>query len=139
MRAPFTQLYAHLVWSTWNRVPTITSEAQSLVTAIALSKCEKLKCQPIAIGGMDDHVHFLIRLHPAIAIATFVGEIKGASSHLINQRIRLPEKFRWQGAYGAFTLRKDEVEQVSNYVHNQKIHHQENTLIPLLEQTDIEA
>ena len=139
MRAPFTQLYVHLVWSTWDRVPTITSEAQSLVTAIALSKCEELKCQPIAIGGMEDHVHFLIRLHPAIAIATLVGEIKGASSHLINQRIKMPEKFRWQGAYGAFTLRKDEVEQVSNYVHNQKVHHKENTLIPLLEQTDIEA
>ena len=139
MRAPFTQLYVHLVWSTWDRVPTITPEAQSLVTAIALSKCEELKCQPIAIGGMDDHVHLMIRLHPTIAIATLVGEIKGSSSHLVNQNLRLPEKFRWQGAYGAFTLRKDEVEQVSNYVHNQKVHHLENTLIPLLEQTDIET
>lgn len=106
---------------------------------MALSKCEELKCQPIAFGGMDDHIHFLIRLHPAIAIATLVGEIKGSSSHLVNQKLRLTEKFRWQGAYGAFTLRKDEVEQVSSYVHNQKIHHLENTLIPLLEQTDIEA
>ncbi len=106
---------------------------------MALSKCEELKCHPIAIGGMDDHVHFLIRLHPAAAIATLVGKIKGSSSHLINQRIRLPEKFRWQGAYGAFTIRKDEVEQVSNYIHNQKVHHIENSLIPDFERTDIEA
>lgn len=139
MRAPITQLYIHLVWSTWDRAPLITQQVQPRLYAIMLQKCKEMKCNPIALGGIDNHVHLLVRLHPAVAIADLVKEIKGASSHLANHEILPGGSFRWQGAYGAFSIRKDEAEQVTAYILNQADHHAQNNLFLFFEQTDIAA
>ena len=106
MRAPFTQLYVHLVWSTWDRAPVITTNIVARLYASMLAKCKEMKCEPIAIGGIDNHVHLLIHLHPAVAVADLVKNVKGASSHLINHEIAPGLNFRWQGAYGAFSTAK---------------------------------
>jgi len=137
MRAPFTQLYVHLVWSTWDRAPLITPEIQTRLYAAMLDTCKAMKCDPIAIGGIDNHIHLLIRLHPTVAVADLVKNIKGSSSHLVNHEIKPGSDFRWQGAYGAFTIRENEVELVTAYLLNQPAHHAKNHLQAFFEQTDI--
>ena len=139
MRAPFTQLYVHLVWSTWDRAPLITSQIQTRLYAAMLQTCKELKCDPIVVGGIEDHIHLLVHLHPTIAVADLVKTIKGNSSHLVNHEIRPAGNFRWQGAYGAFSIRKDEVDQVTAYILNQAIRHAHNNLFSYFEQTDITA
>jgi putative transposase len=139
MRAPFTQLYVHLVWSTWDRAPVITAEIKTRLYAAMLGTCKELKCSPIAIGGIDDHVHLLIQLHPSVAVADLVKNVKGSSSHLINHAIKPGGNFRWQGSYGAFSIRKHEVEQVTHYILNQEQHHAQQSLDEEFERTDIPA
>ena len=36
------------------------------------------------------------------SVAELVKQVKGASSHLVNHRLKIP--FKWQGGYGAFTV-----------------------------------
>lgn len=139
MRAPFTQLFIHLVWSTRDRMPIITPEIQPRLYACMAQRSKDLKCSPIAIGGIDNHVHLLVQLHPAVSVADLVKDIKGASSHLMNHEILLDNIFYWQGAYGAFSIRKTEIEQVAAYIHNQFTHHAQENLLPWFEQTDIPA
>ena len=139
MRAPFTQLYVHLVWSTRDRDPWITAQVQPRLYAAILQKCKEMKCNPLALGGTDTHVHLLIHLHPTTAIAHLVKEVKGSSSHLVNHEILPGKEKYWQGAYGAFTIRKDEVEQITDYISNQEKHHQENTVIKEFEQDEVLA
>ncbi len=134
MREPYTQLYVHMVWATWDRLPLITIAIEPRLYAAVATKCRKLKCEPLAIGGIEDHVHLLARLHTTIAIATLAKEVKGASSHLVTHEITPGEFFKWQGAYGAFTLRKSEVPQVKAYILNQIQHHAENTVYDEWEQ-----
>jgi putative transposase len=124
MREPFTQLYVHLVWSTWDRLPLITPTIERRLYGAMLNKCRDLKCLPIAGAGTEDHVHLLVRLHPALAVSTLVGEVKGTSSHLITHAVAPGDFFKWQGAYGAFSLRDDEVPIVKACIANQKQHHQ---------------
>ena len=81
-----------------------------------------------AIGGMEDHVHLLVRLHPTIAVATLVKEVKGTSSHLVSHEITPGELFKWQGGYGAFTIRKKDVLRVKAYIENQELHNAEGSL-----------
>jgi putative transposase len=139
MRAPFTQLYVHLVWSTWDRAPLITPEIRTRLYAAMLQTCKELKCDPIVVGGIDDHVHLLVHIHPSIAIADLVKNIKGNSSHLANHEIAPAGNFRWQGAYGAFTIRKEDVDLITAYILNQSNHHEQNDLFPSFEQSDIAA
>ena len=139
MRAPFTQLYLHCVWATWDRLPFLTPQLEQPIYAAILAKCHELKCEPLAIGGISDHVHLLIRLHTTVAVADLLKDVKGASSHLVTHVITPGEFFKWQGAYGAFTLRKEDVPVVKDYIERQKEHHARNELWPEWEQTIIEG
>ena len=123
MRTPYTQLYLHVVWATWDRLPLITKEIEPRLYAAVAEKCRELKCVPLAIGGTSNHVHLLLRLHTTVAVATLVKEVKGASSHLVTHEIARGRFFKWQGAYGAFTLRKTDVPTVKAYIEKQEEHH----------------
>ena len=123
MRAPYTQLYLHCVWATWDRLPLISPEIEQPLYAAILNKCNQLKCEPIAIGGTSDHVHLLLRLHTTVSVANLLKEIKGSSSHLITHEINPEEFFKWQGAYGAFTVSKTAVPRVKAYIEHQQEHH----------------
>ena len=128
MRAPYTQLYLHMIWATWDRLPLITSALEPNIYAAIAKKCRELKCEPLAIGGMEEHVHLLTRFHTTIAVADLAKEVKGSSSHLVTHVLTPGQFFKWQGAYGAFTLRKSEVPVVKAYILNQKEHHREGKL-----------
>ena len=136
MRASYTQLYLHLIWATWDRLPLITADVESRIYAAIAAKCRQLKCEPLAINGVEDHVHVLVRLHPTVSVARLVKEIKGASSHLMTHEIKPGKFFKWQGAYRAFTIRKSDVPTVRAYIQNQKQHHAEKHLNPEWEMTD---
>lgn len=128
MRTPYTQLYLHMIWATWDRLLLITPDIESQIYAAIATKCRELDCEPIAIGGMEDHVHLLTRFHTTVTVATLAKETKGASSHLVTHKLRPEEFFKWQGAYGAFTIRKSDVPQVREYIQNQKKHHADGIL-----------
>jgi len=138
MRAPYTQLYLHCVWATWDRLPLLTPRIEPHVRACILAKCQELKCVPLKLGGIEDHLHVLVRLHTTVAVATLVKEIKGASSHLVTHEIAPGEFFKWQGAYGAFTLAKEAVLAVSAYIERQREHHVAQTLLIDWERTETE-
>lgn len=87
----------------------------------------------IAIGGIEDHVHVLARTPATLAPADLAKQIKGASSHLVNREIAPPFYFKWQGAYGAFSISKKDVPMIRQYVLRQEERHRDNRLDPDLE------
>ena len=93
---------------------------------------------PIRHNAMPDHVHLLVRLPPTVAVSEFIGQVKGAASHRVNEEIRPSFQLRWQEGYGALTLRKDEVERVSRYIDTQVAHHASGRLSVMLERTEAE-
>jgi REP element-mobilizing transposase RayT len=137
MRSPYTQLYLHYVWSTWDRLHLLTPDVEQPVYAAIHAKCKELKCQIVAIGGMPDHVHLLVRLHTTVSVANFIKDVKGSTSHLVTHKIRPGDFFRWQGAYGAFTVSKDGLPTVMAYVERQKEHHRDGDCWQEWELTEI--
>jgi putative transposase len=138
IRAPYTELYLHCVWATWDRLPLITPALEPAIFAAIHAKYNELQSACLAMGGLPDHVHVLVRLHTTVAVADLLRELKGASSHLMTHAIRPGEFFKWQGAYGAFTLGKQDVPTVINYIEHQKQHHAGGELWDDWEQTTIE-
>lgn len=76
---------------------------------------------------MPDHVHCLFLLSPKKSIADVIKQIKGSSSHFINQSHLVPEKFAWQTGYAAYSVSESVVERVFQYIQKQKQHHAEKT------------
>ena len=137
MRKPFTKLYLHLVWSTWDRAPLLTRELHEAVDRSIRTECVKLGVEVVAIGGVDDHVHLFVRFPTTVSVAELVKQVKGSSSHLVSQRLRVA--FKWQGRYGAFTVSPSHVARIRDYVLDQERHHAENTAHPMLELTEEEV
>lgn len=130
--APYTQLYVHYVWSTWERLPIIEPAIEPRLYGSMRAKCQEHGCAVVALGGVADHVHLLIQLATTITIARLVAEVKGASSHVMNHEVRLHASFKWQQGYGAFTISKRTVPIVQAYVLHQKQHHAAGSLYATL-------
>ena len=75
----------------------------------------------LAINGIADHIHLLVRLGANMAFADFMRELKAGSSRWIRQRHN--PKFSWQRRYGAFTVSESAAGTVKKYIQNQKAHH----------------
>jgi len=93
------------------------------MTGIVRNQGQKL----IAINGMSDHVHVLIGLKPAMALANLVRDIKADSSEFINRKKLVRGRFNWQEGYGAFSYGHSQLDTIIHYIQNQELHHRRRT------------
>ena len=86
MANTYSQIYIQTVFAVDNRLslirPEFKEELYKYMTGIVRNKKQKL----IAINGMSDHVHILIGLKPAMALADLVRDVKADSSDFINRK-----------------------------------------------------
>jgi putative transposase len=133
MRENYAKVFLHLVWGTWDRLPLITPEIRLPVYQCIHQQATRNGCEPIAVGGIEDHVHVLLKMPTTVTIADVVKGLKGGSSHMVTHALRPGAFFKWQGSYGAFSVSRSDVPMVRNYVLNQERHHRENRLSAALE------
>lgn len=89
------------------------------------NKVEALNQIPLAINGMPDHVHVLLKMNAKDNIAKLVKDLKGSSSIFMKD---MSNQFKWSRGYGAFTVSKKDVDMIANYIKNQKSHHQKGSI-----------
>ena len=81
----------------------------------------------MAINGMQDHIHFLIGMRPSCCLSDLVREIKKSSNEFIKEKRFSNYKFEWQDGYGAFSYSHSALNNVIQYINNQKEHHKKLT------------
>ena len=124
MSHTYAQNVIHVVFSTKDRRPALSREFQPRMWAYAAGICRNLGILVHAIGGMEDHIHFLIQVPPRLAVANAVLAIKSNSSRWANEQ---GHKFAWQQGYGAFAVSSSIVPSVAQYIQNQDAHHRKMT------------
>ncbi len=141
MANTFSQIYIQTVFAVNGRLSLIHSEFKEelykYITGIVRNQGQKL----ISINGMPDHVHILIGLKPAMALADLVREIKADSTNFINKQKWVHGKFNWQEGYGAFSYGHSQLDTIIRYIQNQEQHHKrssfKNEYLTLLRKSDI--
>lgn len=129
------RLYYHFVWATKECELLIAPSQEVALHNYIIGKADALNCITHAINGTADHIHLIVSVPPTLAIAEFVKNIKGSSSHYVNHTLSpVSRNFGWQAGYGVFSLGRKQLEQAVTYVHNQKSHHAQGTLISTLEE-----
>ncbi len=98
-----------------------------------VSAVRNLDSTTLAINGMPDHVHLLIKHNTTSTIAEIVKRAKGISSRLINQSALTEDHFQWGKGYGAFSVSRWDTDKIVNYIRHQKEHHQRGYLLEDLE------
>ena len=81
-----------------------------------------------AIGGIENHIHLLVNLHPSVPLADLVRDIKLASSQWLKRQPSLfPNFVGWGKEYGAFSYALRDRDMVANYIAKQREHHNRET------------
>ena len=117
------QVWIHAVWTVKNRAPVLSKSFRfELFRHIKITAAKKGIYIDI-INGVEDHVHCLFMLKPTQTIANVIKEIKGESSHWINEKNLIGGHFEWQVGYGAFSVSPKTANNVRSYIYNQEKHH----------------
>jgi len=139
MRRSKVEVYLHIVWATWRRQPYISPEIERAVYRCIEKEIKRLQATVLALGGIENHVHLLVRIPATLPISRLANQIKGVSSRLVKDQFSEMAHFRWQENYAVFSVGRTQVAIVQAYVLNQKQHHAENTLHATWEETDEES
>jgi len=116
----YAQNVIHVVFSTKDRRKLMSEEFRPRMWAYATGICYNLGILVHAVGGMEDHIHLLLQIPPALAVAKAVLAIKSNSSRWANEE---GHKFAWQQGYGAFSVSSSIIPTVIHYIENQEAHH----------------
>ncbi len=128
---PYWRLFYHFAWATHERLPLIQPSFEMRLFKTIAGKANRLGAIVHAVGGVEDHVHLAVSIPPSVKLSTFIGQVKGASSHFVTQVFQTD--FQWQAEYGVVSLGESQLDRVIRYIGNQRAHHQEGSVIAGLE------
>ena len=124
----YRQHLYHLVFRTKNNLDTIkqdhVNELYAYITGIIKHKNSHL----YRINGIENHMHILTDMHPSIAPADFLRDIKASSSFT-----------GWEVGYGSFTCSYRDLNMLIEYIKNQQVHHKTVTFEDEYRQLLLEA
>jgi putative transposase len=141
MPSTHLSLHYHLVFSTKNRMPFIRPEWKSDLHAYLGGIVKGISGVPVAVGGIEDHVHLLVGLRAVHRLDYVLRDVKAGSSGWVHDIVGL-KKFEWQSGYLGLTVSPSQIERVRRYILNQEKHHRRKSFqdeyLELLQMSAIE-
>jgi REP element-mobilizing transposase RayT len=138
----YTQIIYHIVYSTKGRVPCIAADRRKDLYNYMWGCIRNKDCHLYRIGGVEDHVHILSSLHPSIALADYIKDLKVSATKWIRETGLIARFPGWQVGYAAFTQSRAELNGLIEYIKRQETHHRKTSfreeLKRLLEEAGIE-
>jgi putative transposase len=135
MRHSKVDVCLHFAWATWHREPLLVDDVQRVVHRSIEAEARRLGCSVLAVGGMPDHVHLVLRLPATVSIAELARRVKGVSSAIARQSVSPSRFFGWQDNYAVMSVSARDSCRVLRYVADQARHHASGDLWPAAEAT----
>lgn len=118
-----TRSLHHIVFATKMRKPAISEENKRDLFAYILGILRNKKCHLLRINGVVNHIHMLVDIHPSIAMADLVRDVKQYSSAWLKDNRKFTGFDSWAKGYYAVSLGVDNIESCKAYIINQEKHH----------------
>ena len=123
MSDSYTNLLYHIVFSTKDRRPLITSAYEAELHDYIGGTIRGLGGIALELNGTVDHVHLLCKLRPDRSLSDVLRDLKANATGWMHDVFPTLKDFSWQRGYGAFTVSQSNVEAVRRYIVRQKEHH----------------
>lgn len=127
MPSTYTSLYYHFVFATKSRDPLIKSAWQARLHSYMSGIFSNREGQVLAVNGLPDHVHFLVRLSPNKPVAYVARDVKSEATKWLHSELG-EDRFSWQDGYGGFTVSFRDLPMLRNYIASQEVHHRKVSL-----------
>lgn len=118
-----TRSIHHIVFGTKRREPTITEAYKKELYSYLFGIIRNKQCFVLRINGMPDHIHLLIDLHPTVALADLVRDIKSRSSVWLRGQAKFPLFDGWGEGYYAVSVGVADIDACKAYIIGQEEHH----------------
>jgi putative transposase len=129
----YSEINLHLTWHTKESAPLLVPTIEAIVHHYLRGRCINTPGVFVhAVGGIETHVHLALSIAPTVLISEFVGQLKGASAHEVNQKLGR-KALEWQTGYGVVSFGTRDLEWVVEYVQNQRERHAGGKVIDRLE------
>ena len=125
----YTQIIYQIVIGTRYREKVLTKNNREELFKFINGILQNKKCVLYQVNGVEDHIHIVTHIHPSIALASLVKDIKLACSIYIKENKLFPHFRGWQDGYGAFTYSLKEKDRLIAYVQNQEEHHKRKSFL----------
>jgi putative transposase len=123
----YRQVLYHLIFRTKDSRKTLVQEHSRELYAYVMGIIKNKNCLLYRINGMEDHLHILRDLHPTIALADYMRDIKTSSSIWLKQSEKFPEFDGWADGYAALSYSWRDKDMIVNYIKNQQEHHKKES------------
>lgn len=117
----------HVVFSTKDRAPFISSPIRPALHAYLATVARNADCECYRVGGVADHVHLAVRLSRTVTVAQLIGELKRSSSIWIKSQSPELDRFAWQRGYAVFSVGPPDQDALIHYIDHQEEHHRTRT------------
>lgn len=139
----YRQILYHIVFCTFYRKNTIPTDQHEPLFKYINGIIKSRRCVLLEINGTENHLHILCALHPSLALADLIKEIKTATNSWMKASGNYPRFSSWAEGSCSLTYSHREKEIIINYIRNQKIRHHtlsfEDEYRMLLKEHGIEA
>jgi len=123
----YRQLLYHFVFRTKDSLPTIKQDNVNQLYAYISGIIKNKNSHLYRINGIENHLHILTDVHPSIALADFMREIKVSTSIWMKNSGSFPLFDGWAEGYGSFTCSYMDMGRLIEYVKDQQDHHSRKT------------
>ena len=125
--ASYRQIYYHIVFGTKNHQKTIPDMYCDNLYKYIWGYIKNKNSKLYRINGSLEHIHLLVDIHPTIALATFIKDMKVSSSLWLKTQKEFSSFKGWSEGYGAFSISHNDKDRIIEYIKNQKEHHKKET------------
>lgn len=123
----YSQLLYQIIFHTRRNEKTLLKGHRDDMYAYMASIINNQRSFTYKIGGTNNHVHIITRIHPTIAISNLVKDIKLGTSKMIKSKRIFPKFDGWQQGYSVFSYSQKELDVLVEYVRNQEEHHRKES------------
>jgi putative transposase len=142
MPQSLSMVIIHIVFSTKDRFAYLDSVIRPHLYAYLATVAHSSNCLTYRVGGTSDHVHFALCLSRTVSIAKLIEELKTSSSIWLKMQQSKLRRFAWQRGYGAFSLKRSDLDNLVAYIDTQEEHHKRKSFqeeyLALLKSHDVQ-
>lgn len=108
----YSEINLHITWHSKDSLPQLTPRVEPIAHCCIRKKIVKLPGAFVhEMGGSETHIHAAVTTPPTLTISELIGQLKGASSHDVNEQLgTLGRVLQCQAGYGVVSSRTADLE-----------------------------
>jgi len=127
MTKEFISCLMHVVVGTYRQKNYLSADVRSQLSAYLAVVTKSKGMKLVALGGTENHIHFLLALPAKLSVESAILPIKQSSTTWIRQKFEFLRSFSWATGFAAFSISRSQLDSTLLYIQNQEQYHWKKT------------